>query len=109
MPGENSGWENYSRLVLKQIEGLAKSIEQLREDFQAIREQLTELKAKEDKIQEIKAWKERIDEVTSPTQLKQVLDDVEDLKLFKTKAITVFMVVQFFMAFSVWIVKFIEF
>ena len=35
--------------------------------------------------------------------------DVEDLKMFKTKAITVFMVVQFFMAFSVWIVKFIEF
>ena len=109
MPGENSGWENYSRLVLQQIEGLAKSIEQLREDFQAVREQLTELKAKEDRIQEIKAWKERIDEVASATQLKQALSDIEDLKTFKTKAITVFMVVQFFMAFSVWISKFIEF
>ena len=109
MAGDNSGWENYSRLVLQQIEGLAKSIEQLREDFQAVREQLTELKAKEDRIQEIKAWKERIDEVTSATQLKQALDDVENLKIFKTKAITVFMVVQFFMGFSVWISKFIEF
>jgi len=109
MSNENSGWENYSRLVLQQLEGLAKSIEALRDEFHGVKEQLTELKAKEDRVQEIREWKQRIDEVTSPTQLKQVLADVEDLKLFKTKAITVFMVVQFFMAFSVWIVKFIEF
>ena len=103
------GWENYSRLVLQQLEGLAKSIQGLRDEFHGVKEQLTELKAKEDRVQEIREWKMRIDEVTSPTQLKQALSDVEDLKMFKTKAITVFMVVQFFMAFSVWIVKFIEF
>tara|TARA_B100001123_G_scaffold74689_3_gene84195 strand:+ start:13299 stop:13628 length:330 start_codon:yes stop_codon:yes gene_type:complete len=109
MPHNETGWENYSRIVLQQLEGLAKSIEGLRDEFQAIKDQLTELKAKEDRVQELKAWKERVDEVASPTQFKSALRDLEDLKTFKTKAITVFMVVQFFMAFSVWITKFIEF
>ena len=109
MANDNDGWDNYSKLVLQQLETVAKSLEQLRDEFQAIKDQLAQIKAKEDRVQEIKNWKERVDEVASPTQLKSVLNDVEDLKIFKTKAITVFMVVQFFMAFSVWITKFIEF
>ena len=104
----NSGWDNYSKLVLQQLEGLAKSIDGLRDEFHDIKDQLTELKAKEDRVQELKNWKERVDEVMSPTQMKRAIKDVEDLKTFKTKAITVFAVVQFFMAFSVWAMKFIE-
>ena len=108
MVSENSGWDNYSKLVLQQLEGVAKSIEQLRDEFQAIKEQLTELKAKEDRIQDLKVWKERVDEVMSPTQLQQAMKDVEELKMFKTKAITVFMVVQFFMAFATLGIQFID-
>jgi len=109
MPHNQSGWENYSRIVLQQLEGLAKSIEGLRDEFHDIKDQLSALKAKEDRVQDLKVWKERIDDVASPTQFRSALADLEDLKIFKTKAITVFMVVQFFMAFSVWISKFIEF
>ena len=36
-----------------------------------------------------------MDDVASPPQLKTALDDIEELKLFKTKAVTIFMVVQF--------------
>ena len=43
MSNENNGWDNYSRLVLQQLEGLVKSIDQLRDEFQAVKEQLTEL------------------------------------------------------------------
>ena len=38
-----------------------------------------------------------MDEVCSPTQLKELRSEVEELKLFKAKAITVFAVVQFIM------------
>jgi Xaa-Pro aminopeptidase len=108
MPDENAGWDNYSKLVLQQLEGLAKSIDALREEFHDIKDQLTELKAKEDRVQDLKAWKERVDEVMSPTQLQQAMKDVEELKMFKTKAITVFAVAQFFMAFFAWAIKFVE-
>ena len=95
---EGNGWDTYSKLVLQQLETLSNGIEGLRTELQAVKVQLLELKAKEDRIQELKAWKEKIDDVTSPPQLKEALEEIENLKIFKTKAITAFAVVQFFMA-----------
>lgn len=91
---ESDGWETYSKLVLQQLESMASGIEGLRAELQHVKDQLTELKAKEDRIQDIKAWKEKIDEVASPTQIQIKFDEVEELKEFKTKAVTMFMVVQ---------------
>jgi len=97
MSPENPGWDQYYQLVLQQLESLSTGVEALRSELQDVKNQLTELKAKEDRIQDIKAWKERMDEIVSPSQIKVVLNEVEDLKLFKTKAVTIFMVVQFVM------------
>ena len=95
---DSNGWETYSKLVIQQLETLAGGIEALRIELQDVKNQLTELKAREDRVQELKAWKEKIDEVASPTQMKYALKEIEELKLFKTKAVTVFAVVQFLMA-----------
>ena len=67
---------------------------------------ITEMRAREDKVQELAAWKARIDEVASPSQLKELQKEVDDLKLFKTKAITVFAVIQFAMAVFVFAERF---
>ena len=97
MSGEN-GWGEYSRLVLKELETLANGIESLRGELQEVKQELAKMQVREDKVQEIVKWKERIDEVASPSQLKDLQVQVEDLKLFKTKAVTIFAVVQFAMA-----------
>jgi TolA-binding protein len=97
MSPENPGWDQYYRLVLQQLESLSTGIEALRQELQDVKSQLTELKAKEDRVQDIKIWKERMDEVVSPSQIKVLVNEVDDLKLFKTKAVTIFMVVQFIM------------
>ncbi len=91
---DNNGWETYSKLVLQQLETMANGIEALRTELQDMKGQLTELKAKEDRVQDIKAWKEKMDDVASPPQLKNALDEIEQLKEFKTKAVTMFMVIQ---------------
>tara|TARA_R110000796_G_scaffold190249_1_gene306979 strand:+ start:295 stop:624 length:330 start_codon:yes stop_codon:yes gene_type:complete len=96
-----NGWETYSKLVLAQLETLSGGIEALRTELQAVQTQLVELKAKEDRVQDIKAWKEKMDEVASPTQLREVIQEVEELKEFRTKAVTMFMVVQAIMGFAV--------
>jgi len=103
---EGESWDQYSRLVLQQLETLANGIEALRRELQDVKNQLTELKAKEDRVQDLKDWKEKIDEVASPTQLQIALQEIEDLKTFKTKAVTIFAVVQFFMAAALAITKF---
>ena len=90
----DSGWDAYSRLVLQQLETLSKGIDALREELLTVKQQLVELKVKEDKVQDLKDWKEKIDEVASPTQLKSALSEIDDLKDFKTKAVTLFAVIQ---------------
>jgi uncharacterized protein YydD (DUF2326 family) len=91
---ETNGWETYSKLVLQQLETLSNGIEALRAELQDVKGQLTELKAKEDRVQDIKIWKEKMDDVASPAQLKGVLEEIDELKTFKTKAITIFMIAQ---------------
>jgi len=103
---DQQSWGEYSRLVLKELETLNTSIETLKNQIIALKEQIAELKAKEDKVQELSKWKERVDEVASPTQLQQLKVEVEDLKLFKTKSVTIFMVVQFMMGLALALTKY---
>jgi uncharacterized coiled-coil DUF342 family protein len=95
MSQDSPGWDQYSLLVLQQLESMSSGIDALRVELQDVKNQLTELKVKEDRVQEIKTWKERVDDIASPAQFKVALRDLDELKEFKTKAVTIFMVVQF--------------
>jgi chromosome segregation ATPase len=94
----DTGWEVYSKMVLKQLEDLGNSMNGLRIEIQELKSEIAELRGKQSNIQELKDWKGKIDDVCSPSQLKELKEEVDDLKLFKTKAITIFAVVQFLMA-----------
>jgi hypothetical protein len=98
MSNSDNGWDTYSKLVLQQLETLTGGIEGLRAELQDVKDQLIELKAKEDRVQDLKVWKEKIDEVASPSQMQIKFEEVEELKEFKTRAVTMFMVVQAIMA-----------
>ena len=102
--GQN-GWNEYSRLVLKELESLNDSIEGLKTELQDVKQELTKMQVKEDIVDERRQWKERIDDIASPTQLRDLIASIESLKDFKTKAITIFAVVQFGMVAVVWLMK----
>ena len=102
---DQNGWNEYSRLVLKELETLSDGIDSLNQEIQSVKQEIAKMQVREDKVEEIKAWKEKIDEIASPTQLSNIIKEVDELKTFKTKAITVFAVVQFFMALMVWMSK----
>ena len=103
MPNDQ-GWETYSKLVIQQLETLSAGIESMRVELQLVKEQITKIKAKEDRLEELKAWKDKIDEVASPSQMKYALRELENLRTFKTKAFTIFAVVQFAMGISLAII-----
>ena len=100
--------ENYNQLVLAQLQSIAQAIEALRGDLQIVRQEITELKAKEDKVVELREWKQKVDEVASPTQLAKLVQEVQDLNNFKTKAVTIFAVVQFAMGAILFAMNFIN-
>ena len=102
---EESGWSEYSKLVLKELETLASSIQALNTEIQDLKQEIAQMRVREDRVDELRVWKEKIDEVSSPTQLAKALKEIEDLKLFKTKAVTIFAVVQFGMVATMWILK----
>ena len=104
---DNEGWETYSKLVIQQLETLNVGIESMRKELQDVKEQITKIKAKEDRLEELKTWKDKIDEVVSPSQMKYAMRELEDLRTFKTKSVTIFMVVQFLMAVAVLVSRFI--
>jgi uncharacterized phage infection (PIP) family protein YhgE len=91
--GQN-GWNEYSKLVIAELERLNDGITNLNNEIQDLKQQILELKAKEDFAKELWKWKQAIDEVASPSQLKSTIKDVSDLKTFKTQAITIWAVVQ---------------
>lgn len=103
----DDGWSQHSLMVLRELENLSKNIKDLRDELQGLKSEIADMRIQKDNVAELKGWKERVDEVCSPTQLKELKKEVEDLKLFKTKAITIFAVVQFAMAAIVFIQKFI--
>lgn len=89
-----NSWNEYSRLVIAELERLNDGISKLNDEIQYLKREIAELKIKEDNVKELKKWKDSMDEITSPTLLKETIKDVNDLKIFKTQAITIWVVVQ---------------
>ena len=105
-PDKNqNGWNEYSKLVLKELESLSVSIQNLKTEMQDIKQELVETRVKEDRVDELRAWKDKVDDVCSPSQLKELVDKVESLNTFKVKAIGVFLAVQFMMGTLAWFLK----
>jgi len=100
-----NGWNEYSRLVLKELESLTDSVQNVRSELQEVKQEIAKIQAREDKVEELRLWRERLDDIVSPTQLRELILSVEQLKTFRTKAITIFAVVQFGMAATMWLMN----
>ena len=92
--GTQNGWNEYSRLVLAELEKLNNKVDSLTEENNDIKQELSKLEQFKDEISSLKDWKGNVDEVSSPTQLKELQKEVSDLKTFKTMSTTVWVVVQ---------------
>jgi predicted nucleic acid-binding Zn-ribbon protein len=91
---QNNSWNEYSKLVLKELETLAVGISNLSTEIQDVKREIALIKDREDKVDKLQDWKDKISEVVSPSQLSELTKEVKELKDFKTRAITIFVVVQ---------------
>jgi hypothetical protein len=99
---EQNTWNEYSKLVLKELETLAVGISNLSSEIQDVKREIALIKDREDKVEKLTEWKDKVSEIVSPSQLNQMVKEVKELKEFKTRAITIFAVVQFIMGLLMW-------
>ena len=105
---QNNSWNEYSKLVLKELETLAVGISNLSTEIQDIKREIALIKDREDKVEKLQEWKEKVSEVVSPSQLSDIVKEVKDLKEFKTKAITFFVVIQTLMAMAMAVLNYMK-
>ena len=89
-----NGWNEYSRLVLAELEKLNKRVDSLTREINEIKQEISKQEQVKYDLHDLKNWKHNVDEVSSPTQLKELQKEVESLKTFKTMSTTVWVVVQ---------------
>jgi predicted nucleic acid-binding Zn-ribbon protein len=93
-PQQQNGWNEYSRLVLAELEKLNTKVDTLSTEINTINQGMIKIEQIKDEVEVLKEWKNKVDEVSSPTQLKELQKEVNDLKTFKTMSTTVWVVVQ---------------
>ena len=89
-----NGWNEYSKLVLAELERLNESDDKIQETLNEINLKLGKFDVIEKDVEAIGKWKRYMDDVASPNTLKEMKRDVSALNVFKTVAITVWTVVQ---------------
>ena len=92
---QTNGWNEYSKLVLKELETLADGMDALQKEMQEVRRDIAKIEAREAKFDEVKEWKAKMEEVISPAQLKELVKEHRENREFVIRAVTVLAVVQF--------------
>jgi hypothetical protein len=89
-----NGWNEYSKLVLAELERLNENDEKIQGILSEINIKLGRLDNIEKDIYDIEKWKRYMDDVATPNTLKDMKKNVDSLLTFKTMATTIWAVVQ---------------
>ena len=55
-----NGWNEYSRLVLNELESLGTGIDSLRSELQEVKQELAKIQSREDRVDELRVWKDKV-------------------------------------------------
>lgn len=91
---KRNGWNEYSKLVISELERLNNNIEKLESEIGYIKKNTQKDILEDPSIKSLKNWKYSMDEIQSPTQFKELVDRVDSLDKFKIQAITIWTVVN---------------
>ena len=91
---EHNGWNEYSKLVLAELERLNENDGKIQQTLVEINLKLSKIESFEKEMESLQKWKRYMEDVASPNTLKEIKNDVAALNTFKTVATTVWAVVQ---------------
>ena len=100
-PDEHDGWNEYSKLVISELERLNENDEKIQQILSEINMKFSRFEAVEKEMESVLKWKTYMEDVASPNTLKDLKADVIKLNTFRTVATTVWAVVQ--IAFAIFV------
>lgn len=96
-----SGWSEYGRLVLKELERLNAGQEDIKKElnnkFNELNQKMSDFKNTEKDVEELKRWKDSVVEVWSVSQMRQGKDEIYQQKNQWQKVIGIVIAVQVIM------------
>ena len=110
--GNNIGLSEYNRMVIAQLENINQAIQNMNAKLNELENKVLALNIKEDRVNSIIQWKDEITSTVSISDLEKIkrksseisLEEMSDMKNqinslrdFKIRAVTIFGVVQFIM------------
>ena len=110
--GNNIGLSEYNRMVIAQLENINKEIQNMNVKLNELENKVLALNIKEDRVNSIIQWKDEITSTVSISDLEKIkrksseisLEEMSDMKNqinnlrdFKIRAVTIFGFVQFIM------------
>jgi len=109
MTDSKDDWGKNSRLVLQSLKKLEYSVNSLNERIGALEKQLCAETTKERRIESLEGWKTDCESLMNKRQMENVLKEMEEMKVFKTRATFIFSVIQAGIFILVFVMKFIKF
>jgi len=91
---EQDTWREWSKHVLLELERLNAGQDDIKRELQGMRGGMAKVVVLDEQVKDIKAWQNKVKEVCSTTQLSEMRCKVHKLDEFKTRAITIFAVIQ---------------
>lgn len=95
---EQQGWNEWSIHVLQELKRLNEGQEGIRKDILSVKAGLSKLPVLDQQVRELRTWKDNMVEVCSPTQLAEMRRVQEELKIHKTKTVTIVAIIQIIFA-----------
>lgn len=98
MSEADKGWNEYGKLVLKELERLNDNFESLRRDmddrFKEINDKVSVIHSIEKTVADTESWVEKVNDVWSPQQMKEAKDELYSQKNKWTATVAVFVFIQ---------------
>jgi hypothetical protein len=105
MPEEKDTWNDYSKLVLKELERLNDNYDKMRDEmdkrFSELNHKISEIKSIEGKVVNHTVWIDKVNEVWSPSQMKEAKDELYRQKNRWVAAIAIITFVQVAVGFAI--------
>lgn len=108
MENNNSGWNEWSKHVLIELERLNDKLEGVNQKIQDTNTEITKIGGMKHVLNDLKEWKKDFDESTSVNEIEEMRKEIDNLKMFKTQVYTIGTVITLILSTAIALLRYLN-